>query len=87
MTGSPALFSPPPPPVCLSALSDLEEDGKGDSEADEEGNVREDEGEEAGPYLEEDVRGAAHQRVNRHHREAVEPQQQRAQPRVLTIKN
>jgi hypothetical protein len=36
-------------------------------------------------YLEEDERGAAHQRVNGHHREAVEPQQQGAHSGKLNI--
>ena len=61
----------------------LKNDGEGDGKADEEGQVGEDEGEEALPNLEEDECGAPHQRVDRHHREAVEPQQQRAHPGKL----
>jgi len=37
-------------------------------------------------YLEEDERGAPHQRMDGHHREAVEPQQQSAHSSKLNIR-
>jgi len=39
------------------------------------------------PYFEEDERGAAHQRVDRHHGEAVEPEQQHAHSGTLIQKS